>query len=511
VEPGTVLADRYVVEDLLAEEGDSNSWRARDRILARSVVLQILPSSSSNADELLSAAKRASRVADPRILQVLDAVDDGELVYVVREWASGQSLDVMLAEGPMPARRAAWVIREVSAAIANAHRIGLSHRRLAPDTVVITKSSGVKVIGLGTFAALRDSPSSDDDPHAADAYDLGRLLYACLTARWPGDEDTGLLVAPTEHGRLLRPRQVRAGVPRQLDAVCDRLLNEDSRYGDRITTVAEVREALTGILSDDGYNVATGGHVEPRPVPGDGASVVPPVTPPAVIDNGAGGPPPEPAYAGVATPATQTSPLGRTMLWSVLAVLLAGAVMLAYLVGQKGAQPSTEESQTATSPGGSAPASLEQLPIEDAQDFDPPPGSGDENPDMVPLAIDNDLATAWETVRYDNDPRLGGLKDGVGLILDLGQSRPVAQVTVTMQGEGTNLELRAAPESAATPPTGSVDDYQLLEEALGSGTTVTFDVHEGVRTRYLLLWLTKLPPETSSTFRGRVADVEVRG
>jgi hypothetical protein len=58
VEPGTVLADRYVVEDLLAEEGDSNSWRARDRILARSVVLQILPSDSAYAEELLTAAKR---------------------------------------------------------------------------------------------------------------------------------------------------------------------------------------------------------------------------------------------------------------------------------------------------------------------------------------------------------------------------------------------------------------------------------------------------------------------
>jgi putative peptidoglycan lipid II flippase len=84
-------------------------------------------------------------------------------------------------------------------------------------------------------------------------------------------------------------------------------------------------------------------------------------------------------------------------------------------------------------------------------------------------------------------------------------------VTVTLQGEGTNLELRAAPESAATPPTGSADDFQLLDEALAAGTTVTFEVDRPTRTRYLLLWLTKLPPETTDTFRGRVADVEVRG
>ena len=513
VEPGTVLADRYVVEDLLAEEGDSNSWRARDRILARSVVLQILPSDSAYAEELLTAAKRASRVADPRILQVLDAVDDGKLVYVVREWATGQSLDVVLAEGPLPARRAAWVIREVSAAIANAHRLGLSHRRLAPDTVVITKSSGVKVIGLGTFAALRDQPASDDDPHAADAFDLGRLLYACLTARWPGHESTGLASAPTEHGRLLRPRQVRAGVPRPLDAVCDRILNKDSKYGERIVSVAEVREALTSILTDDGYNVATGGHVEPTP-PADEPQPQFPVTfvsPPAVLNGDGDAAAPQPVYTGPRS-SNQTSPLGRTLLWSVIAILVAGVVLLAYLVGQHGAQsPEEDDATTAGGPTQSGPVSLQPVPVENAQDFDPPPGSGDENPELVDLAIDDDPASAWETLRYDNNPRLGGIKDGVGLILDLGQASDVSEVTATLQGEGTTLELRAAPESAATAPTSSAEEYRLVDEVIDAGTTASFELDRPVRTRFLLLWLTKLPPETSTTFRGRIADVEVRG
>jgi putative peptidoglycan lipid II flippase len=509
VEPGTVLADRYVVEDLLAEEGDSNSWRARDRILARSVVLQILPSSSPYAPELLAAAKRASRVADPRILQVLDAVDDGSLAYVVREWATGQSLDIVLAEGPLPSRRAAWVIREVSAAIANAHRIGLSHRRLAPDTVVITKSSGVKVIGLATFAALRDAPVSSDDPHAADAYDLGRLLYACLTARWPGEEKTGLPPAPTEHGRLLRPRQVRAGVPRPLDAICDRILNAESRYGARITTVAEVREELTELLTEDGYNVATGGHVEPRTVPEahQPSGILP--MPPAVLPGGPDTPPPQPA-AGGSTPGTP-SPLGRTLMWTVIAVLVAGALLLAYMVGQHEAQPSSEPSPASSASGSNGPVALQRISVQDVQDFDPPPGSGDENPELVALAVDGDPSTAWETLRYDNDPELGGIKDGVGLILDLGQAQSVSRVSTALLGEGTNLELRAAPESAATPPSGSAEEYRLVDEVLDAGTEVTFDLSEPVRTRYLLLWLTKLPPETSDTFRGRVADVEVRG
>ncbi len=185
VEPGTVLAERYAIEDLLAEEGDATTWRARDRVLARSVVLQIIPSLSPAAAEMLSAAKKASRVADPRILQVLDAVDDGELSYVVREWTNGQSLEVVLSEGPMSARRSTFLLREVAGAISTAHRMGLRHRRLAPDTNVLTQSSGVQALRLGALAALRTDPEEAENPALPDPPDHGRLLSACLTARWP--------------------------------------------------------------------------------------------------------------------------------------------------------------------------------------------------------------------------------------------------------------------------------------------------------------------------------------
>ena len=80
VEPGAVLADRYVVEDLLAQEGDVRVVAcARQDAGALGRPPDLLPSVSPYAADLLAAAKRASRVTDTRILQVLDAVDDGEL------------------------------------------------------------------------------------------------------------------------------------------------------------------------------------------------------------------------------------------------------------------------------------------------------------------------------------------------------------------------------------------------------------------------------------------------
>lgn len=508
VEPGVVLAGRYVVEDLLAQDGESQSWRARDQVLARSVVLQLLPTADPLAAGMLTAAKRASRVADPRILQVLDAVDDGELTYVVREWATGQSLDVILSEGPLSARRATWLMREVAAALSNAHRMGLPHRRLAPDTIVITKSSGIKVIGLGTFAALRRVPDEAANPELQDALDLGRLLYACLTARWPGNGYRGLPPAPTEHGRLLRPRQVRAGVPRALDTVCDRILGSPPRAGRSITTVAEVQELLAATLAHAGLSDNTGVGLALPPAARSVPTVEPP---PALLATGDSG------RAGAEHPVTgvrsgdDAPSVRRTLMWSAVAALAAGAILLAYLVGQHlNAPAQSPATSTVGSADGPAPAAR-AIAIQRVRDFDPPPGSGRENPVYVGLAIDHNPSTAWMTMRYDHNPRLGGLKSGVGLIVDLGRSQEVDTVTVSLQGIGTSLQLRAAPAAATSAPMGSADAYTLVGQIQDAGNSARFALAKPLTARFLLIWLTSLPSIGHDSYRGQISNIEVTG
>jgi hypothetical protein len=510
VEPGAVLADRYVVEDLLARDGESESWRAHDKVLSRSVVLQVLPSSSPYAAELLAAAKRASRVADTRILQILDAVDDGELSYVVREWAAGQSLDVVLSEGPMAARRATWLMREVAGAMANAHRMGIPHRRLAPDNIVITKSSGVKLIGLGTAAVLRGEPADTETPELEDTLDLGRLLYACLTARWPGAELSGLPIAPTEHGRLLRPRQVRAGVPRALDAVCDRILGQQSRYGEPIRTVAEVKENLARILAEEGFTT-TGVGLSVTSTP---SSPHPAEPPPALLPREGSGPPTGEQTAVPARGGSESS-WGRTLGWGALAVLILGAMLLAYLVGQHGADAGDPGALPSSSgPGSSGPSNPGPLSIAAVHDLDPlPDGSGDENPQEAPLAVDASPDTAWTTKTYETSPRLGNQKEGVGLVFDLGSVQTVTSVDVGLLDGGTSLELRATgPEVTGSDyPTDSGTSYALVDSVTGADSDARFELDQPIETRYLLVWLTSLPPVDAAHWRGGITDILVTG
>ncbi len=245
---GDVLADRYRLVDLLSESGGGRFWRAHDRVLERHVALHVINAADPRAELLQEAARRSATVLDQRILRVLDVERRGDHCFVVNEWGSGTSLDIMLASnGPLSPRRGAWLVNEVADSIAAAHAHGVAHGLLSPENVLLDSAGSIKIIGFCVDAALHGLPPGDPQH---DVLDLAGLLYATLTGRWAGASPSDVPRAPEAHGRVLRPRQVRAGVPRQLDDLCDELLNP---RGQRIRDVRD-------------HTSARGVHTRPRGV-----------------------------------------------------------------------------------------------------------------------------------------------------------------------------------------------------------------------------------------------------
>jgi len=242
IRPGDVLADRYLLVDLLSESGTGRFWRAHDRILDRHVSIHVIGADDARADGLMEAARRSATVPDRRILRVLDVDRRGDLCYVVNEWGSGTSLDILVAaDGVLDGRRAAWIVSEVAESIAAAHDAGVAHGRLVPENVLIDQTGSVRLIGLCVDAALLGLPAGRV---TSDVTDLAALLYFLLTAKWPGVSRSGVPAAPHENGRVLRPRRVKAGVQRPLDSLCDQVLNPYAATGG---SQAQVPLTATGI------------------------------------------------------------------------------------------------------------------------------------------------------------------------------------------------------------------------------------------------------------------------
>jgi eukaryotic-like serine/threonine-protein kinase len=171
----------------------------------------------------------------------------------------------------------------------------------------------------------------------------------------------------------------------------------------------------------------------------------------------------------------------------------------------EGSTPSSSESG-----GGSASASASEkapekggpVDVEDATVFDPGGDGQPENDDRVAQSYDGDEGTAWPTLTYQGDPAFGNLKDGVGVVYDLGKERTLAGATLATTMPGSKVEIHAA-----SGTDGSLDDWPLLAEGtLDESTDLTFD--KPAKTRYVLVWITELV-QADGGFTADLAEVSL--
>jgi hypothetical protein len=171
-----------------------------------------------------------------------------------------------------------------------------------------------------------------------------------------------------------------------------------------------------------------------------------------------------------------------------------------------------EDGSSATGPNNepSTAPSAQGAPIEiaDVSDFDPESDNPEENPEDAPNAIDGDPATSWATSTYYNDPALGGLKSGVGLMVDLGKDEQPRAVTVRFKGAPTSFEVYAASTGVTASPE-NLDQLDKVGGAADARDRATVQLDPPPKTRYLLVWLTKLPAVPDG-FRGEITEISVR-
>ncbi|MFD0348414.1 protein kinase family protein [Kitasatospora aburaviensis] len=229
---GDKIGNRYRLEECISQTETFSSWRAVDEKLRRAVGVHLMASGHQRARRVLAAAKSAALLGDPRFVQVLDAVQEGELVYVVREWLPHASdLAKLLANGPMEPHEAYQMVRQVTDAVAAAHRRGQAHLRLTPRCVLRTDSGQYRINGIAVDAALRGLPADGDaeDAERTDTRAIGALLFAALTHRWPYPEDRYDLQGLPRNLRDVPPDQVRAGVHKGLSELAARALFDHPR------------------------------------------------------------------------------------------------------------------------------------------------------------------------------------------------------------------------------------------------------------------------------------------
>ena len=117
-----------------------------------------------------------------------------------------------------------------------------------------------------------------------------------------------------------------------------------------------------------------------------------------------------------------------------VAIAAAVAILAALLINGEDKQ---------SEPPGQGSLNAIQLGERDASAYDPPPGDGTERSEAIPLALDGDPTTAWETERYDT-PDFGNIKKGVGLYLDAGRPIVARGVRLVTPKDGWDVRFYVA-------------------------------------------------------------------
>jgi eukaryotic-like serine/threonine-protein kinase len=482
---GEILADRYQLEEHVNNDSAGRQvWRGVDVILRRPVAVVLRYPGGESATEMLQAAVDASRVIHPNLVGVYDAIDEGTRSYVVREWVDGEALRELVAEeGPLDPARATAIAHSIADALAAVHATGMVHGNVHPGTTLIGDDGRV---------VLADARADSADSVESDVRAVGGLLYYSLTGTWPHAE-IGPSALPDAHrdgnGALTTPRQVRAGVPAYLDDLTMDLLDK--------RVAAPEADALAAELAR--LDAADEEYEDVGPLRFTQNATVEPARSTRKIVVGVG---------------------------ALVVIAVLGLVFGIRAITSSDDKPNKTTTQarvgsgTTSTDGTPQPATPTpkkiQLGADQVRIVDPPKGSRADTGEAA-YTVDNDKESAWETQGF-NDPFFGHIKPGMGVLINLGSAKHVADVRVETNVPGAAMDVRTGPNDPGNNSAGDqkvVDTFKKISDGdteKGEGTVRVFDgFDEDTTYQYLLVWLSELPRGDGGKYRISVTNIEVDG
>src|SRR5262245_52888570 len=271
LDPVLQTIGNYELLEKIAEGGMGAIYKGRHRTTGQIVALKVMPPGMAHNKVLLKRFEQefraASRLDHPNIVRAIDYGDTGSSPYLVMEFVDGESLGAKLdREGRMAEGDAIRLIVQVAQGLHRAHKLGLIHRDVKPDNILVTADGQAKLAdlglvkevetdlnltrtgrGLGTphFMAPEQFRNAKNANPRCDIYSLGATLYMMVTTELPF-RSSGPLDAWMKkiNNDLTPPRKFVPDLPERTEWAILRAMNPDKES--RPLTCREFVEDLTG-------------------------------------------------------------------------------------------------------------------------------------------------------------------------------------------------------------------------------------------------------------------------
>ncbi|WP_157560260.1 serine/threonine-protein kinase, partial [Microbacterium sp. H83] len=308
VSPTAALLDgRYVLHEPVGRGGMATVYRAEDTHLERTVAIKMIHEGEgafSSLDRAHNEKLLLASVSHPRLVTLYDAqLQPRRPQYLVMEFVDGPTLADRMAQGPLPPRQVARILRDLAQGLAAVHEAGIVHRDVKPSNVLLARERGgpwaAKLadfgiacsigssrvtrpgVVLGTFTYMAPEQLRDAEPTpAVDVFALGLVILEALSGE-PGYPAIGASRQATV-SRLLTPPSIPETVPEEWRALLTRMTSLEPDDRPRAGEVMRAaRELLRGEATDEHDDIAPPGsrraaRAAAAPIPGvPGVSGVP--------------------------------------------------------------------------------------------------------------------------------------------------------------------------------------------------------------------------------------------
>jgi serine/threonine protein kinase/Tfp pilus assembly protein PilF len=267
---GSTFARRYQIIEELGKGGMGKVYKALDTEIKEKIALKLInPEISADKrtiERFQNELKFARKISHRNVCRMYDLNKEEGSYYITMEYVSGEDLKSMIGMmGQLSGGKAISVARQVCEGLTEAHRLGVVHRDLKPQNIMIDKEGNARIMDFGIARSLKakgitgagvmigtpeymspEQAEVKEIDQRSDIYSLGIILYEMVTGRVPFEGETPLGIAMKHKSEEPKdPREFNSQIPEDLSQVILRCMEKDKEK--RYQSAGEVRSELSAI------------------------------------------------------------------------------------------------------------------------------------------------------------------------------------------------------------------------------------------------------------------------